>query len=270
MTASIRRRPAAALVIPLAIALLSSTGCDIVTADLRAEESATWHKTYTLDANGRVEIGNVNGKITVEGSSGNTVDVTATKKARGATSDAAKAALERATILEEVTPARVKIDTKIARMEGIVFNGGNLHVEYLVKVPVGAEVRFTTTNGGIDVRDLQGRITAETTNGGVTARNIGGSIEATTTNGGLDIDLARVADGGVKLECTNGGIRVRVPRDAKASISASIANGGIDAGDLALETSGENSRRRLEGKLNGGGPRIQIEGINGGIRLSGR
>lgn len=125
-------------------------------------------------------------------------------------------------------------------------------------------------NGGIDVAGLEGRVTAETTNGGVKARGLSGQVEATTTNGGLDIDLTRVADGGVKLECTNGGIRLRLPRDAKATISATISNGGIETGGLPLDTGGENSRRRLEARMNGGGPRIQIEGTNGGIRLTAR
>jgi hypothetical protein len=270
MTAWIRRRFVPALIIPLAVAAIGSAGCDIVTADLRSEESAEWKKTYTLDPNGTVEIGNVNGKIIVEPSQGNTVEVLAIKKARGATPEAAKAALERATIVEDVTSGRVKIDTKIARMEGIVFNNGNLQVEYHVKVPVGAEAKFTTVNGGVEVTGLKGRVTAETTNGGVTTRDVTGQLEASTTNGGLDIDLARVPEGGVKLECVNGGIKVRLPRDAKANISASIVNGGIDAGDLSIEGSGESSRRRLEGRMNGGGPRVQIEGTNGGIRLSGR
>ena len=63
---------------------------------------------------------------------------------------------------------------------------------------------------------------------------------------------------------------MRLPRDAKATISASITNGGISSSDLQIETTGENSRRRLEGRLNGGGGRIQIEGTNGGITLAGR
>jgi len=63
---------------------------------------------------------------------------------------------------------------------------------------------------------------------------------------------------------------VRLPRDAKATISASITNGGISSGDLNIDAIGENNRRRLEGRLNGGGPRIEIEGTNGGITLSGR
>jgi hypothetical protein len=56
---------------------------------------------------------------------------------------------------------------------------------------------------------------------------------------------------------------------SKASISASITNGGIDATGLTLETT-EKTRRRLEGRLNGGGAPIRIEGTNGGIRIAAR
>jgi hypothetical protein len=268
MKLSARLRLLPILLLPL-LGSVATAGCDIVTANLRAEETAQWHKTYQLDAGGRLEINNLNGKIEVEPSTGNTVDVTAVKKARGASSDAARAALERASIVEDVSSSRIKIDTKTANLSGI-FSGGNVQVEYRVKVPVGAEVKFTTVNGGIEITGLQGRITAETTNGGVTTHDVSGQLEASTTNGGLDIDVSRVAEGGVKLEFTNGGLKMHVPRDARATISASITNGGINAGDLAIESSGGNSRRRLEGRMNGGGGRIQIEGTNGGITLSGR
>lgn len=270
MMPSVRRRLLPVLILPLLLGSVGGAGCDIVTADFRSEESTEWHKTYQLDANGRLEINNVNGKIAVEPSAGNTVDVTATKKARGASPEAAKAALERATIAEDVSAGRIRIDTKVSKITGFVINGANVQVEYRVKVPAGAEVKFTTVNGGIEITGLTGRITAETTNGGVTTREVGGQLEASTTNGGLDIDLLRVPEGGVKLEFTNGGLKMRMPRDAKATISASITNGGISAGDLPIETTGENTRRRLEGRLNGGGGRIQIEGTNGGITLSAR
>lgn len=268
MTRFVRRRVMSLLVLPLLAGCLA--GCDIVTADLRSEETAQWHKTYQLDANGRLEINNVNGKIVVEPSAGNTVEVSALKKARGASPEAAKAALERASIVEDVSSGRIRIDTKMANLSGIVFNGGNATVEYQVKVPAGAEVKFTTVNGGIDVTGLQGRTTLETTNGGVTTRNVGGQLQASTTNGGLDIDLSKVPEGGVKLDFVNGGLKMRMPREAKATISASITNGGITRGDLPIETSGETSKRRLEGRMNGGGPRIQIGGTNGGITLAAR
>jgi hypothetical protein len=267
MMLAVPRRLLPLLILPLLAGPLA--GCDIVTAHLRSAETSEWHKTYQLDPNGRLEINNVNGMIAVEPSTGNTVDVTATKKARGASPEAAKAALERATIVEDVSSSRIRIDTKMPAPGG-GFNSGSVQVEYHVKVPAGAEVKVTTVNGRIEVTGLQGRLTAETTNGGVTARGVGGQLDASTTNGGLDIELSRLAEGGVKIGFTNGGLTLRMPRDAKATISATISNGGISAGDLPIESTGENSRRRLEGRLNGGGARVQIEGTNGGITLSGR
>ena len=268
MIARVTRHLAPAVAV--ALLAIASAGCDIVTADLRHEESASWQKSYPLDAGGRLEIDNVNGKIRIEPGTGNTVEVTATKKARGATPEQAKASLERASIVETVSAGSVKLETKIARSGGITLNGGSLQVEYMIRVPAGAEVDLATVNGGIEITGLKGRVIAETTNGGVEARGVSGQLHASTTNGGLDIDMAAVAEGGVKLECTNGGINVRLPRDAKATISASITNGGISKGDLPIDVTGDNSRRRLEGRMNGGGPRVQIEGTNGGITLNAR
>src|SRR3979409_495879 len=127
MKVSVRRR-LLPLLIPLVLGSIASAGCDIVTADLRSEETASWHKTYQLDANGRLEINNVNGKIDVEPSTGNAVDITALKKARGGSPEAAKAALDRASIVEDVSSGRIKIDTKMERMSGIVLHGGNVQV----------------------------------------------------------------------------------------------------------------------------------------------
>ena len=268
--AMVRRRWLRTLALPVFLGAVLSAGCDLAMSELNTEETAEWRKSYPLDAAGRVEIINVNGKIVVEPSSGNTVEVVALKKGRGATPEAAKAALARVTFGENVSSSLVKIDTKIARLDGIVINQGGVQVDYTVKVPAGAEVRFTTVNGGIEITGLQGRVTAETTNGGVTTRDVAGQLQASTTNGGLDIDVSKITDGGIRLDCVNGGIKVRIPRDAKTTISANITNGGISAGDLQIDATGENSRRKLEGHLNGGGPRLQITGVNGGITLSGR
>ena len=257
---------AAALVLP--ILLVASSGCDLAMVDYKQKETAEWRKTYELQPGGRVEISNVNGKIDVQPGSGNTVEVVALKSARAASTEAARQALDRIEIQENVSPGDVRIQTRMQR-SGALFSGGNLQVEYTVRVPAGADVKFSTVNGSIEITGLTGRINAETTNGGIKARDISGPIEASTTNGGVEVDIARLAEPGVKLGCTNGGIRLRLPGDAKATISARITNGGIDTSGLQLDTS-ESSRRRLDGRLNGGGTRIDIEGTNGGIRISGR
>jgi hypothetical protein len=242
------RRVLSVVVLPL---LLAAGGCDIVSAGFGSEETAQWQKSYTLPANGRLEISNVNGRITVEPSTGNSVDVTAIKKAKAGSPEAAKEALQRITIAEDVSPTGIKIETKVERNAGGLFSGSGTTVEYHVKVPAAAEVKFSTVNGGITREGLTGRIDAE------------------TTNGGVEVELTRVADGGVKLECTNGGIRLTLPGDSKATISARITNGGIQADGLPIEKT-DSSRRHLEGRLNGGGPQIVLEGTNGGIELAAR
>lgn len=266
MHAHLVRRFAPVLVLPL---LVATTACDLMMADSRVEETSEWHKTYQLDPSGKVQISDINGKIQVEPSDGNTVDVRAVKKARGASSDAAKAALNRISIVEDTGGDHVTLTTKVDTSSGGLFSGGNLQVEYHVKVPAGADVRFVTTNGGIDVTGLKGHVYTETTNGGIAAHDIAGPIEASTTNGGVVVDLTQVAEPGVKLSCTNGGIKLRLPHDAKATISARVANGGIDTNDLPLKMP-EGSRRRLDGALNGGGPHVDIETTNGGISIAGR
>jgi hypothetical protein len=244
-----------------------STGCDIVTADRRHQETAEWRKSYELGAGGRLEVGNTNGQIQVEPASGNTVEVVAVKTARGHSPEDAKRALERVEIVENSSPAGIRIETRHHRGSGW-FNSG-AHVRYTIRLPNGVNAKFSTTNGGVELRGVSGTIEAESTNGGIVAREVGGSFAAATTNGGIDVDMTQLGDGGARFECTNGGIRLRLPADAKASISATVTNGGIDTGGLPLETI-ESSRRKLEARLNGGGPPVRLACTNGGLSIRAR
>jgi hypothetical protein len=261
----IARRTVIAL---LPLVLIAASGCDIVTADLKARETAEWRKSYQLSPGGRVEVRNVNGRIEVQPSEGNTVEIVALKSARAGSPEAAKEALGRIEIVDSSSGNLIKVETRLPRGGGM-FNMGSSEVRYTVKVPAAAEVEFATVNGGVEVTGLTGRIKTETTNGGIVGRQIGGPIEASTTNGGVEVEVTRVADNGVRLGCTNGGIKLRLPSDAKANISASVTNGGISADGLPIEVT-ESSRRRLEGRLNGGGPEVRLEGTNGGISIVSR
>lgn len=264
------RRRQVVLALPLFVAaVVTTSACDIAMSELRQKQTAEWRKTYDVKPGGRLEISNVNGKIDVEPAAGSAVEVVAEKSVRASSAEAAKDALSRIEIQENVAPDSVRIETKLQRHSGF-FGGMNQEVHYMVKVPAGLEVRVTTVNGGIEVSGLKGRVTAEATNGGVKAHDVSGAIDASTTNGGVEVELAQVAESGARLGCTNGGITLRLPPDAKATISARITNGGINTSGVNIETTGESSRRRLEGRLNGGGPKIDIEGTNGGIRIASR
>jgi hypothetical protein len=229
--------------------------------------SDEWVRTYTIADGGRLEVKNLNGSIVVEAASGTTVEVRAERIAKASTDEAARDLLQKIEIQEQVTPEAVRLETK-GPSGGM--NTGH-EVKYVLRVPPSILVHARTTNGGIDLRAVPNAITASTVNGGVKGDALSGHIEASTTNGGVTLSLDTVSQQGVRAEAVNGGVRVALPRNAKIDVSARVTNGGVRVDDgLPIEVVGERSRRRLEGKLNGGGPRVELSTTNGGVSISAR
>jgi DUF4097 and DUF4098 domain-containing protein YvlB len=211
-----------------------------------------------------VEVVNTNGEIDVAPGDGAQVEVTAERIAKAATDEAARDLLKDVRIEEQASPDRVRLETKTP--PGMTRLGGSTEVRYHLKVPASATVRVRNTNGAVRVTGVTGAVRAETTNGGVRGIDLGGAVEATTTNGGVRLQVVSVADGGIRAETVNGGIDVTLPAAAKANVEANCVNGGISVSGLSIE-GGESSRRRVDGRLNGGGPNVSLDTTNGGIRI---
>jgi len=253
----------AALAFPLLAAL---TGC-VGLGPLTGRATDEWTKTYPLASGGEVRIVNSNGKVEIEGVDGSTVEVHAVRIARAATDEGARQLLPRISIKEDIKPDRVSIETE--RIAGIMIAAG-FEVQYHVKAPRAATVYARSTNGPITLSALTGSVNAQTTNGGVKATELRGSVEARSTNGSVVVDLASLGGDKVRLSTTNGGVTLFLPATAKADVTATWTNGGIRlASGLKIEVS-EQSRRRFEGRMNGGGTPIELRTTNGGIRLRGR
>jgi hypothetical protein len=252
----------------VAAAAITLAGCDLMVTDFSAQATEQWSKTYTLAAGGQLEVENVNGRIEIQRSDDDQVEVRAEKIGKGATDEAAKRALERIAIEEHVTEGGVRLTTKIERSGG--FNMGGTEVKYFLRVPAGVSVKADTTNGTIVAEGLESDLRVETVNGAIKGRGLAGEVSASTVNGSVDIEMDQVAPGGVSIETTNGGVELTLPRSAAVTVSARLANGRVDASDLELDTTGEVTRRRLEGTLNGGGARIRLETTNGGITIKGK
>ena len=119
----------ATLVLPLLVLSAAGAGCDIAMADYKQKETAEWRKTYDLQPGGRVEISNINGKIDVEPSTGNAVQVVAEKSARAGSTEAAKEALDRIEIVETASPGDIRIETKIQRVARGLMSRANQQVQ---------------------------------------------------------------------------------------------------------------------------------------------
>jgi hypothetical protein len=255
----------------LLVAVLGS-GCDVrvgdngVSLDVAGGKATDeWTRTYTVASGGSVDVVNVNGPIVVEAAKGRQVEIRATRVARARSDEEARAILKNAEIQEEVAPGRVALRT-IASTAATTFGGRSLNVEYRVRVPAGLRVSLKTENGGIGLYDVNGVVAATITNGGVRGTNVSGAVSAHVVNGGIVMDIARI-EGPIELDSVNGGIRVDIPADLNADVEASAVNGGVAADDgLRLQTS-QRTRTKIIGKLNGGGPRLSVTTVNGGVRL---
>jgi len=256
-----------ARILGLVVTASALTACDVVVSSMHAQGKAQdeWSRSYPVSSNALLEIVNGNGEVDVTAGTGSTIEVKAERIARAATDEMAQEYLKQLEILEEAGRDHVRIETKSPPRA----HRSSAEVKYHVVVPAGLSVRVRNTNGAVTIVGVQGEVKAETTNGGVRGRDLTGAVEASTTNGGVTLEMAAVAAGGIRAETTNGGVDLRIPGAARADIRASVLNGGISLTGLELE-GGEKTRRRLEGRLNGGGPNVNLETTNGGIKIAAR
>lgn len=228
--------------------------------------SDTWDRTYTVSTGGSVELENGNGAVEVTQASDEKLSVHAERIAKASSDEAAKQLLAKIEIVEHVKPNAVRLETRAPKG----FTRGGAEVKYSMKVPAGLAVHITNTNGTITLTGLGNAIDANTTNGAIHGENLSGTVSASTTNGGVNLTLAKLGDGGITAETTNGGMSIEIPTDSKADVTAHVTNGGISVDHLKLETVGDQSRRHVEGRINGGGAHIELSTTNGGIRLAGK
>lgn len=269
MFASLRKP---AVISALSLFALTVAGCDIAVEgdgglhfDIGAQAKDEWTRSYKLASGGRLEVINVNGKITAEASTGDSLEVRAERTAKATTDEGAKDLLSKIEMREEAGDARVRIEVRPPRIR----NGGH-DIKWTIKVPKGVSVDLRTVNGGVTLTGLGADVRARATNGGIKGSGIiAANVDAAVTNGGVEIELASApSSGSFELESVNGGVALRLPSDSKADVTARCVNGGISVDGLALEVIGEQTRRKIEGKLNGGGARVNLETTNGGVRIS--
>ncbi len=130
-------------------------------------------------------------------------------------------------------------------------------------------VRASTTNGSIDLDGCGGDAELDSTNGKITTGPVEGDLHASITNGSIEIEGAA---GDVRASTTNGAIKLEVKRGNGFRINASTTNGRVAVDLPDDEFTGEFNRRhtRVEGRYGDGRHRIELRTTNGGIRISER
>jgi hypothetical protein len=141
-------------------------------------------------------------------------------------------------------------------------------VSYKLAVPTQTSLQLRTTNGGITVQSVEGRLDVATVNGGVKFASVAGDVKGRTSNGGVDVDLdgATWVGEGLDVETSNGGVRLRIPEQYSARLEAGTINGGINV-DFPVAVQGRIDREIVT-NIGAGGPVIRVHTNNGGVRVT--
>jgi DUF4097 and DUF4098 domain-containing protein YvlB len=234
------------------------------TGTLREE----FHQTYPLAADGRVSLENINGSVHITVWDQNEVKV-----------DAVKTAYRRERLDEAKIEVRAEADTihiqtdypdrsqNFTNGEGRENNPAT--VEYTLTVPRNARLNsIELINGSLDIDGVAGDVKASSINGRVTARGLKGTTHLSTINGNLEAAFDRLdTSNPISLGSVNGNVTITIPSDSNADLKAGTVHGAI-RNDFGLPVRrGEYVGNDLAGQLGGGGTRIKLGNVNGGITI---
>lgn len=233
-----------------------------------------FHKTIDFPAGGDVMVKNTNGKIEMTSWDRQSVEVYAEIKIKGSGRDAKKA-LDQVNIIVDRSGDRLRITPEYPdRRKGngfwdwILGSHSAPYVDFYIKVPRETNPVVQSTNGGIKLSEINGETDAGTVNGGIKMEDMKGSVDASTTNGSITVEVLRFnASDEIDLNTTNGAIKVNLPSQVKAYVKASTVNGAIHS-DFELTIKGKILKKRLRGKINGGGGTIDLGTVNGSISIN--
>ncbi len=142
-------------------------------------------------------------------------------------------------------------------------------VSYEIVVPAGTTLDYVgTVNGDVEISGISGETIAKSVNGDLELRDLASDASLSTVNGNIDASFARL-EGAQKVmaETVNGRVTIRLPKNADAKVTADTLNGSINGNDFDLETDKGFIGSDLNGSIGSGSASLNIDTLNGSIRI---
>lgn len=231
-------------------------------------------RSFHFRPGGEVTVKNVNGNIHLRSWDVDSVEVFAEIEVKAGSRRDAEECMKRIKIVTDLRRGRLLVEPDYPKGLGgggfwdwIFGRKPRVKVEFWVRVPEKTDLQLKSVNGNVKVRDVTGRAEFGTTNGSIEADGMEGAVDARSVNGGIRVELMDVdRHEEMSLRTTNGSIKIVLPSDVEADIEASSVNGSIST-DFPLEVRGRFNRKRIRGRINGGGGLIDLHTVNGSIRI---
>jgi len=257
------------------------------------QKQETVEKTFPLPAGAQnaLEIDNVFGSIEITGGASGRIEVEVNTSYRADS----EAALERAR--REVTldmtqdggTVKLYVDGPFRCHHGddkscCEWNGDrgySVKMDFKVRVPAQTDLEARTMNEGrVQIRNVAGRFLVRNVNGGIEMDSVAGSGSARTVNGPVTVSFRENPRENSEFKTVNGNVELRFAAGLSAEFRMKTFNGGIYSDfpvtALPVRAAAEEHEggkvifradRFVGARIGSGGPQIQVENLNGDIRI---
>ena len=159
--------------------------------------------------------------------------------------------------------------------------GYRVKMDFKVHVPRDLDIKVKTVNEGrVVVKNTNGSFLVSNVNGDIEMDNVAGSGTARTVNGPVIVSFRQNPRENSDFKTVNGNVELRFAHDLSADFRFKTFNGGIYSDFSvtalpvhAIEAEHKGGKvvyradRYTSARVNAGGPEIQIENLNGDIRI---
>ncbi len=138
-------------------------------------------------------------------------------------------------------------------------------------------------SGDLEIKNVVGDIDIRTISGDIELINVKGSIDADCVSGEIEIENSEVKslkaktisgsitykgkihpEGEYEISTHSGNVKLEIPSDSAFDLEAKTFSGKIKS-DFEVAVSGEISRKKITGSVNGGGADIDLSSFSGNI-----
>ena len=132
---------------------------------------------------------------------------------------------------------------------------------------VAGPTKATSGSGSITITQAgKGDVNVSASSGGITLTGVDGAARVNSSSGSITIDGR--PSGPWTLHASSGGVTMTVPPDAAFDLDARTNSGSIDSvHPVTMEVTGKIDKRRIAGKVRGGGPLVEVSCSSGSIRI---
>lgn len=156
-------------------------------------------------------------------------------------------------------------DIEVGNVNGPRIEIGTSGGDIIARRLQARSIEVGTSGGDIELEHLIGAAEVVTSGGDIQVGRVEGGLTATTSGGDIEIVLSKA--GAVSLSTTGGDVFVLAPTSLSADLDLRGQSVRVDG---SFDFQGDQTRRRINGRIGGGGPLLKATTTSGSVVLRSR